>query len=55
MHPMPLPQFLLLLGAVLLAAGVTLWALAQAGVPLALVALGLLAAAGLARLVARVE
>ena len=32
---MPLPHFLLLIAAVILAAGVTLWASVAAGVPLA--------------------
>ena len=55
MYPMTLPQFLLVLALVVLAAGVTLWAAFQAGVSLGLLALGLVVAAGLMRLAARVE
>ena len=43
---MPLPHFLLMLAAVILMAGVTLWASISAGVPLA--AVGLIALTGAA-------
>ncbi|MGO4854317.1 hypothetical protein [Phaeovulum sp. W22_SRMD_FR3] len=52
---MPLPHFLALIIAVILAAGATLWFAAHAGLPLPLLGLGLLAGAGLVRLMARVE
>lgn len=52
---MPLPHFLALILAVVLAAALSLWFAAKAGVPLALIGLGALLAAGLARLIARVE
>jgi len=55
MEPIPLPHFLLLICAVILAAAVTLWMAAKAGVPLAALAIALLGAAALARLLARVE
>ncbi|WP_164880066.1 hypothetical protein [Paenirhodobacter ferrireducens] len=55
MEPIPLPHFLLLICAVILAASATLWMAAKAGVPLAVLAIGLLGAAALARLLARVE
>lgn len=55
MHPMPLPHFLLMLVAVILAGGLSIWAATQAGVPFALIGLGALMAAGLVRLLARVE
>ncbi|TDQ62258.1 hypothetical protein [Phaeovulum veldkampii] len=52
---MPLPHFLFLIAAVILAAGLTLWVASQAGVSLALLAVLALVAAGLVRLMARVE
>lgn len=55
MHPMPLPHFLFLLLAVIVAGGVTVWLAAQAGVPFGLIGLGALMAAALVRLMARVE
>jgi len=55
MEPMPLPHFLILIAAVIFAAGVSVWAATMAGVPFALLALGLMVAAGIVRLMARVE
>jgi len=52
---MPLTHFLILICAVILAGGVTLWLAASAGVPLAAVALCAVLAAGFVRLMARVE
>ena len=55
MQPMPLPRFLVLILAVILAAGGTILCAAHAGVPLAALGLGALVAAGLVRILARVE
>lgn len=55
MHPMPLPHFLALLLAVIVASGVTIWLAAQAGVSFGLISVGALMAAALVRLMARVE
>ncbi|HEY0212168.1 MAG TPA: hypothetical protein VGC40_01040 [Paenirhodobacter sp.] len=55
MNPMPLPIFLALICGVIVAAGVTIWVAAHAGVPLPLMAIGLVLAAALARLFTRVE
>lgn len=55
MQPMPLPHFLVLILVVVLAAALTLLLAFEAGVPLALVGLGALLAAGVLRLLARVE
>lgn len=55
MHPMPLPRFLVLIAAVIVAAGVTIFCAVLAGVPLAALGFGALLAAGLMRLLARVE
>ena len=52
---MPLPHFLLLLVIVIGAAGVTIWLASSAGLPLAGMALLAVVAAGLVRLMARVE
>lgn len=52
---MTLPHFLALILAVILAGALSLWLAAKAGVPLVLMALGALFAAGVLRLVARVE
>ncbi|MDD8024003.1 MAG: hypothetical protein PHX82_12945 [Paracoccaceae bacterium] len=52
---MPLTHFLILICAVLLAGGVTLWLAASAGVPLTALAVCALLAAGVMRLLARVE
>lgn len=50
---MPLPHFLILILAVILAAGLTLWAASAAGVPLFALGLLALAAAGIAHLTTR--
>ncbi len=55
MHPLTLPQFLLMILAIVLAAGMSLWAAAAAGLPLGVMAALALGAAGLLRLFARVE
>ncbi|HEY0274588.1 MAG TPA: hypothetical protein VGC31_00750 [Paenirhodobacter sp.] len=55
MEPMPLPFFLVLVCGVIIAAAVTIWLATHAGVPLPLMAIGLVLAAGLARLFTRVE
>lgn len=55
MEPMPLPHFLILIAAVILAAAVTLWFAATKGVPFAALALAALIGAGVIRLMARVE
>ncbi|KFE36862.1 hypothetical protein [Thioclava atlantica] len=52
---MPLPHFLLLILFVIVLAGLTLWAFAVSGVPVAMLALMVLIAAGVMRLMARVE
>lgn len=52
---MPLPRFLALLALVIVAAGATLWLAAASGIPMAAVALLALIAAGVVRLLARVE
>lgn len=50
---MPLPHFLILMLAVILAAGLTLWAASAVGIPLLALALLALAAAGIAHLSTR--
>ncbi len=55
MQPMPLPHFLLMIVAVVLAAALTVALAVQAGVPLAALGLAALIGAGLLRLLARVE
>lgn len=52
---MPLPHFLLLLIAVILAAGLTLWAAAVAGLPVAAMAITALIAAAALHLAQRVH
>jgi|LLEQ01.1.fsa_nt_gi uncharacterized membrane protein AbrB (regulator of aidB expression) len=52
---MPLPHFLTLLVVVLIAAALSLWALAAFGVPAAYIALGALIGAGVVRMMTRVE
>lgn len=52
---MPLPHFLLLILFVTVLAGVTIWAFAASGVPMAMLGLMVLIAAGVARMMARVE
>lgn len=52
---MPLPQFLVLLALVVLAAGATIWASLSAGVPVAVMGLVALSAALLVRLTMRVD
>lgn len=52
---MPLPHFLMLIAAVILAAGVTLWASLAAGVPMALLGILALSAALLVRLTMRTD
>lgn len=52
---MPLTHFLILILAVVLTAALSLWLAAKAGVPLAVLGIGALLAAGLVRLMARVE
>ena len=52
---MPLPHFLLLLLAVVLAAGVTLWVASVAGLPLAGLGITALVAAAAAHLATRVH
>lgn len=47
---MPLPHFLILMLAVILAAGLTLWAASAVGIPLFALGLLVLAAAGIAHL-----
>lgn len=47
---MPLPHFLILIVAVILAAGLTLWMASAAGLPLAALGLAALVGAALARL-----
>ena len=51
---MTLPQFLLLICAVVLAGGLTMWAATSAGVPLAAIGLSALIGAGVLSLMARV-
>lgn len=55
MEPMPLPLFLILVCGVIVAAMVTIWLATHAGVSLPVLAIGLLLAAGVARLFTRVE
>ena len=55
MHPIPLPHFLLLILAVVLAGGLSLWGATRLGLPLEALGLVALGAVGLWRLVARVE
>lgn len=50
---MPLPYFLLLLGAVIVAALLTIWVAAVAGLPLPVLAIAALALAGLVHYAAR--
>lgn len=50
---MPLPHFLILMLAVILAAGLTIWAASAVGIPLFALALLALAAAGIAHLSTR--
>ena len=50
---MPLPHFLMLILAVILAAGATIWAASVVGVPLFVLGLLALMAAGVAHLAAR--
>ena len=52
---MTLPQFLLLIAVLIVAAGITVWALAASGLPLPLLLLAGLGLAGAVRLWARVE
>ncbi|WP_176715598.1 hypothetical protein [Thioclava sp. SK-1] len=52
---MPLPHFLLLIFAVIVAAAISLWAAAFVGVPLPALAMIVLLAAGLVRMITRVE
>ncbi len=52
---MPLPTFLLLLAAVITAAGVTLCLAVSLGVPAPALALALLCCVGVARMMERVE
>lgn len=52
---MPLPRFLALLAAVLLAAALTVFGFMRAELPLGPLALGLLLLAGLARLLTKVD
>ncbi|MBC7144915.1 MAG: hypothetical protein H5U24_05855 [Thioclava marina] len=52
---MPLPHFLLLILFVIVLAGATIWAFAASGVPMATLGLMVLIAAGVARMMARVE
>ena len=52
---MPLPHFLLLILFVIVLAGLTIWAFAASGVPMAMLGLMVLVAAGVARMMARVE
>lgn len=47
---MPLPHFLLMILSVIAAAGLTIWAAAGSGLPLAALGLAALAGAGLMRL-----
>jgi len=55
MQPMPLPHFLLMILAVIAAAGLTIFLAAEAGLPMAALALGALIGAALMRVLARVE
>ena len=55
MQPMPLPHFLMLILVVILAAGLTIFLAAQAGVPMVALDLGALVGACLMRMLARVE
>ncbi|WP_199259799.1 hypothetical protein [Paracoccus binzhouensis] len=50
---MPLPHFLILILAVILAAGLTIWAASAVGIPLVAIGLLALAAAGIAHLTMR--
>jgi hypothetical protein len=52
---MPLPHFLMLIVFVIVMAGVTIWAFAMSGMPIATLGLMVLIAAGVMRLMARVE
>lgn len=52
---MPLPHFLLMICVILTAAGVTVWAATHVGIPFGFVALVALLAAGVIRLMGRVE
>lgn len=52
---MPLPHFLMMIAAVILAAGMTIWASLSAGVPLAVMGLIALSAAALVRLAMRTD
>lgn len=52
---MPLTHFLLLLALVILLGAMTIWLAASAGVSIPMLAVLLLAAAGVARLMARVH
>ncbi|SIS84411.1 hypothetical protein [Phaeovulum vinaykumarii] len=54
-HALPLPHFLVLVVAVILAAALTLWAAFRAGISLMAVGLLALAGAGVVRLMTRVE
>lgn len=47
---MPLPHFLFLVGSVILAGAITIWLAASAGVPMPVLGLGALMAAGLLHL-----
>ena len=55
MQPMPLPHFLMMLLAVIAAAGLTIFLAVQSGLSLAVLGLGALIGAGLIRMLARVE
>lgn len=55
MQQMPLPHFLVLIFAVIAAAGLTIFLAVQAGLPMAALGLGALIGAGLMRVLARVE
>ncbi|SFN15118.1 hypothetical protein SAMN05216224_102668 [Thioclava dalianensis] len=52
---MPLPHFLLLIVFVIVMAALTIWIFASSGVPIAMLGLMALVAAGVMRLLARVE
>ena len=52
---MPLPHFLILILAVILAAGLTIWVASAVGVPLVVLALVLLMAAGVVHLAAHLD
>lgn len=55
MQPMPLPHFLIMILAVIAAAGLTIFLAVQSGLSLAGLGLATLIGAGLMRMLARVE